>query len=147
MAQFRIPWSTIFESAAAFRPVLIRIAWVMIGGSIGAVCRYGVSLAAVKLFGSRFPWGTLAVNLTGCFLTGASFALAERTALLSPSARLFFVTGFLGALTTFSTYALETVNAMNPATFWVALANFFTNNVLGLGLVVAGMRLIRILHP
>jgi len=147
LAQIRIPWSTLFESAAAFRPVLIRIVWVMIGGGIGASCRYGVSLAAVKIFGSRFPWGTLAVNLSGCFLIGVSFALAERTSLMGPSVRLFFVTGFLGGLTTFSTYALETVNAIKPATFSIAAINFFTNNVLGFGLVIAGMWLIRTLRP
>ncbi|MCK7512391.1 MAG: hypothetical protein MZV70_55695 [Desulfobacterales bacterium] len=50
----------------------------MLGGSIGALSRYSVSLLAVKLFGVRFPWGTLIVNLSGCFLIGLSFALAER---------------------------------------------------------------------
>jgi CrcB protein len=147
LAQCRIPCSTLFESASAFRPVLIRIIWVMIGGGIGASCRYGVSLAAVKLFGPRFPWGTLTVNLSGCFLIGVSFALAERTNLMGPTARLFFVTGFLGGLTTFSTYAMETVDAMKPGTFWIAAINFITNNVLGLGLVIAGIWLIRTLRP
>ena len=74
----------------------------MAGGSIGALSRYGVSLLAVSLFGSRFPWGTLIVNLAGCFLIGLSFALAERgSTIMHPSMRLFFVTGYLGALTTF----------------------------------------------
>jgi CrcB protein len=124
-----------------------QVIWVMIGGSLGAVCRYGVSLAAVRLLGPRFPWGTLTVNLAGCFLIGVVFALAERTALISPSVRLFFVTGFLGALTTFSTYALETVTASTPATFWTAVINFLANNILGLLLVIAGMRMIHMLRP
>ena len=98
---------------------IMKILLVMFGGSIGALSRYGVSLLAAQLFGTRFPWGTLIVNLSGCFLIGLSFALAERgLSIMNPSMRLFFVTGYLGALTTFSTFGLETVNSMrggNPS--------------------------------
>jgi len=110
---------------------------VMLGGSIGAVCRYGVSLAAAKWFGSGFPWGTLIVNLAGCLLIGLVFGLTERGT-THPAERLFFVTGFLGALTTFSTYALETANA-TPGSLTLAGANVLANNVAGLALVVGGM--------
>lgn len=112
----------------------------MAGGSIGALSRYGVALLAVKLFGSRFPWGTLIVNLTGCFLIGLAFALADRgSPVMNPSARLFFVTGYLGALTTFSTFALETVNAVQAENHLVALPNFIANNLAGMALVLLGM--------
>lgn len=117
---------------------LQKILLVMAGGSLGAAARYGFSLAAVRYLGSRFPWGTLLANMTGCFLIGAAFALADRTQLLSPSARLFFMTGFLGALTTFSTYALESVNFMRAGSH-VAVVNFFINNIGGGILVLAGM--------
>src|SRR5512136_3453 len=91
---------------------MTKIFLVMLGGSIGALSRYGVSLLALKLFGTRFPWGTLLVNLVGCFLIGVAYALAERgSTWMNPSMRVFFVTGYLGALTTFSTYALETTSA------------------------------------
>ena len=101
----------------------------MAGGSLGALSRYGVSLLAASLFGSRFPWGTLIVNLAGCFLIGLCFALA----------RLFFMTGFLGALTTFSAFALESVNAMRAQAHLVMAANLLLNNVLGAALVLLGM--------
>ena len=112
----------------------------MAGGSIGALSRYGVSLLAAQLFGTKFPWGTLIVNLSGCFLIGLSFALADRgISIMNPSMRLFFVTGYLGALTTFSTFGLETVNSMRAGTHLVTVANVLSNNLIGGALVFLGM--------
>lgn len=113
---------------------------VMAGGSLGALSRYSVTLLAVRLFGTRFPWGTLMVNLSGCFLIGLSMALADRgLTMMNASARLFFVTGYLGALTTFSTFGLETVNALRGKTPRVAVANVLVNNGLGTALVILGL--------
>lgn len=118
---------------------------VMLGGGVGALSRYGASLLAVKLFGSRFPWGTLVVNLVGCFLIGLAFALAERgSGIMSPSMRLFFVTGYLGGLTTFSTYALETTNAMGVQNSMLAVINIAANNLLGLAFVLLGMWMVKL---
>jgi fluoride exporter len=116
-----------------------KVLLVLLGGSMGALARYGTSLLAVRWLGVGFPWGTLAVNLIGCFLIGLAFSLAERTSFMGPSARLFFVTGFLGALTTFSAYAQETVNAFRAGTHLVTAANILLNNVAGLALVMVGM--------
>ena len=119
---------------------MIRILLVLAGGGIGAVTRYSVSLLAVKLFGSRFPWGTLIVNLSGCFLIGLAFALAERgLSIMSPSIRLLFVTGFLGGLTTFSSFAMETVDTMRYGTYLATAANFLSNNIIGGALVFLGL--------
>jgi fluoride exporter len=119
---------------------MIKIVLVAVGGGLGALSRYGATLLAVQIFGSRFPWGTLIVNLAGCFLIGLSFALADRGLnIMNPSARLFFVTGYLGGLTTFSTFALETVNSLRSATYLVTLANFLFNNIIGGALVFLGM--------
>jgi fluoride exporter len=120
---------------------LTKIALVMIGGSLGALSRYWISLLSVRLFGTGFPWGTLLVNLGGCFLIGLSFALAERSSLMNPAARLFFVTGFLGALTTFSSFGYETFTALHEGSHWVAMNNVLLNNVVGLILVFLGFRL------
>jgi len=120
--------------------MMTKIFLVMAGGSIGAVSRYAVALLAVRLLGTRFPWGTLLVNLAGCFLIGLAFALAERgNSLMNPAMRLFFITGYLGALTTFSTYALETVEAVRAQNLLVALPNLLLNNFLGAALVLLGM--------
>ncbi|OKY74239.1 MAG: camphor resistance protein CrcB [Desulfobulbaceae bacterium DB1] len=124
---------------------MTKILLVMIGGSLGALSRYAMGLLAVKLFGTGFPWGTLIVNLSGCFLVGLAFSLAERGVdFMNPQARLFFMTGYLGALTTFSTFALETVNGMRAATHLVALVNFFSNNIIGGALVLLGLWLGRL---
>ncbi len=113
---------------------------VFIGGGIGAATRYGTTLLAGKWFGTGFPWGTLIVNLGGCFLIGIILGLAEKSNLIQPSTRLFFVTGFLGGLTTFSSYALESIVALRSSTY-LALANIAANNLIGLALVACGFTL------
>lgn len=88
--------------------------------------------------------GTLYVNLAGCFLIGLVFGLGEVRG-ISPQFRLFFITGFLGALTTFSTYSLETVTNAGNGMADVALLNIAVNNIGGLALVQAGLLLSRII--
>ncbi|MCU0917100.1 MAG: fluoride efflux transporter CrcB [Planctomycetes bacterium] len=123
----------------------MKVLLVLLGGSIGAVCRYGVNLLAVRLWGSGFPWGTLVVNLAGCLLIGLAFGLAERSSWVTPSVRLFFVTGFLGALTTFSSFAIETVNTANAGLRAAAALNFVAQNAGGLALVLVGLWLAKVL--
>lgn len=131
---------TMVETGRNLQPGLQKCLLVMVGGSLGAASRYGVSLVAARFWGSHFAWGTLAVNLVGCFLIGLLFALSDRARFLTPDLRLFLVTGYLGALTTFSTFALETVNAGRLGLTVQPLANILANNVGGLALVVLGMR-------
>jgi CrcB protein len=116
-----------------------KILLVMAGGSLGAASRYGVSLLAAKLWGTHFPWGTLVVNLTGCFLIGLIFALADRVRLLTPDVRLLLITGYLGALTTFSSFSLETINAGRSGMILLPLANIIINNVAGFLLTFFGL--------
>jgi CrcB protein len=117
---------------------------VMAGGALGALSRYGFALGAARLFGTRFPWGTLLANLTGCLLIGLAFGLSQRAGLVSPSARLFFMTGYLGALTTFSTYALESMVFLQRGSYGAVL-NFLINNLGGGLLVLAGIALAQVL--
>lgn len=116
-----------------------KVLLVFIGGGIGSVTRYGTTLVAGKWFGTGFPWGTLIVNLCGCFLIGSVLGLAEKTDLVQPSTRLLLVTGFLGGLTTFSSYAMESTLAFRSSSL-LALGNVLVNNLAGLALVVCGLK-------
>ena len=113
----------------------------MLGGSLGAASRYGVGLLTAKFWGTNFPWGTLLVNLVGCFIIGLLFALADRSRLLTPDVRLLLITGYLGALTTFSSFTLETVNAGLAGLTFQSVTNILINNVGGLSLTYLGLRL------
>ena len=123
----------------------MKILLVLLGGGIGTLCRYGVSNVAARLYGDAFGWGTLCVNLVGCFLIGLAFAMGVERNVLSPSLRLFLVTGFLGALTTFSTFAMESVSFARDGLAMTTVLNLLANNVGGLVLVVVGMWIGRLL--
>jgi CrcB protein len=120
--------------------VMNKVLLVFIGGGIGAATRYGTTLLAGRWLGTGFPWGTLLVNLSGCFLIGIILGLADKSNILSPQTRLFLVTGFLGGLTTFSSYAQETIVALRSSTY-LALGNIVCNNLIGLALVALGLML------
>ncbi len=115
---------------------------IALGGAIGATLRYTVSGAAYDRFGTDFPYGTLAVNVIGCFLIGfLSYAFSE--SVVSPNTRALILTGGLGAFTTFSTYGLESVYLWRDGEMQTALMNILANNVMGLLFVVAGLVLAR----
>jgi len=116
---------------------MLNVALVLVGGGLGSLVRYGSSLLAGRLFGDGFAWGTLLVNLVGCFLIGFVVGCADR-ALVSKTLRIFLVTGFLGGLTTFSSFSLESVRFMQ-GDLVKGLANLALNVVLGALLTFSGL--------
>nr|QNO49551.1 putative fluoride ion transporter CrcB [Methanosarcinales archaeon ANME-2c ERB4] len=114
-----------------------KLLFIAIGGAIGALLRYALSGVAYKYIGSGFPWGTLCVNLIGAFAIGILWGLSEQTT-ISSDFRTFAFIGILGSFTTFSTYALETVNLFRDGEIKLALANVLITNVLGIALVISG---------
>ncbi len=91
-----------------------------VGAVLGAWLRYGLGLWLNPLF-AAVPLGTLAANLVGGYLVGAAVAVFHINAELPPELKLFFVTGFLGALTTFSTFSAEVVHLIQNARYaWAA---------------------------
>jgi CrcB protein len=83
------------------------LALVAAGGAIGASLRHLVSMAAMRLFGVGFPWGTLVINIAGCFAMGVFIEVLARRFGASNELRLFVATGILGGFTTFSAFSLD----------------------------------------
>lgn len=107
------------------------------GGALGAMSRYAINLVAARFTTGEFPVGTLAANLAGCFLIG--MLIGSGHAEKSDHLRLGFGVGFLGALTTFSTFGAETMSRLNEGQWPLALINITANVVLGLICVVVGI--------
>jgi fluoride exporter len=80
-----------------------------LGGALGSILRFLLQKIIYDLHPVNFPWGTLLVNISGCFLIGVFFGLAEKGNLLSTDWRLFLTTGFCGGFTTFSSFAWENI--------------------------------------
>ncbi len=122
---------------------MVRVAVVALGGALGAVARYGVSLLVARFWTADFPLGTFLINVSGSFILGffATFA-AERTA-LDPLWRLLVATGFVGAYTTFSTFEYETQRLTETGAMTIALANVVASLAAGLIAVQLGVMLAR----
>jgi CrcB protein len=91
--------------------MLKTITLVGIGGAIGSILRYLASTGIQNKFLSAFPYGTLCVNISGCFLIGVIYALAARNN-VSPEWRFFLATGICGGYTTFSTFSYESLSLL-----------------------------------
>lgn len=113
------------------------IMYVFMGGGLGAVLRYGAGGLAHQFVTKMFPWGTLAVNLTGSFAIGFLWMFCERLA-VAPSARTFIFIGILGGYTTFSSFALETFHLLRDGQWGLAAANVLGANIGGIVLVFGG---------
>jgi len=109
------------------------------GFLIGGFARYFVSTWVYQVAGTEFPYGTLAVNVTGCFLVGLFDALAEGRFALGPEARLLLMTGFCGAYTTFSSLILESSHLVRDGQTARALTNFIASGIIGFILFRLGM--------
>ncbi|OQA58315.1 MAG: putative fluoride ion transporter CrcB [Candidatus Omnitrophica bacterium ADurb.Bin277] len=115
--------------------------WIALvsGGMLGTLARYWFGGAVYQTLGASFPYGTLVVNLTGCWLIGLLAVLAEEKFLLGPSARVFLMIGFCGAYTTFSTFMLETANLMKDGENFRAFLNIALSVIFGFVALCAGV--------
>jgi CrcB protein len=116
----------------------MRIVWIGVAGFLGAIARYGVDGWVSERTRGQFPWGTLVVNVTGCFLLGFVFALLTERFLPHPQLRTALTIGFLGAYTTFSTFAFETMRLAEDGATLPALGNVMASVGAGIVAVYAG---------
>jgi CrcB protein len=110
---------------------MLKILVVAVGGSIGAVSRYLVSTWAAERFGAGFPYGTLIVNVVGCFIIGIFMTMTTERFIINPYWRLLITVGFVGGLTTFSSFSYETFRLLEDADMMMAFYNIALNLALG----------------
>lgn len=122
-----------------------KIILVGLAGLIGTLCRYWLSGFVARQYGETFPWGTLMVNVVGCFLAGSLFYLMEERFLVSPTLRTVILIGLLGGFTTFSSFALQTFTLVREGEFALAVLNVTLSNLLGLLMLWAGYSLAKAL--
>jgi fluoride exporter len=108
-------------------------------GAVGAVCRYALDGWVTGLTRGQFPWGTMSVNIIGSFALGIVVALTTERLVSSPQWRIALGIGFIGAFTTFSTYAYETVKLAEDGAVGLALANALGMLALGFAAAAAGL--------
>ena len=111
---------------------------ISIGASIGALCRWGLGLWLTP--GGVIPWGTLAANLIGGYLIGVCIAVFQSMPQIDPAWRLLLITGFLGGLTTFSTFSAEVVSYLMQERYGLAAVTAVLHVMGSLLMTVAGIK-------
>ncbi len=121
--------------------MLSNLAQVALGGAIGASARYLTGLAAVRVMGHGFPWGTLTVNVLGSFLMGVLVVVLAHTSgtRLAP----LLMTGMLGGFTTFSAFSLDVATLYERGEVWQAAGYAMASVVLSLAAMFAGLAIAR----
>jgi CrcB protein len=118
-----------------------KILFIGIGGFLGANLRFFISNWAMEKWGPAFPFGTFVINITGSFIIGLFVTLATEKFVLEPELRLMIITGFLGAYTTFSTFALESAELILNGSRNLGLVNLLGSCFIGLIACFAGIML------
>ncbi|WP_041523040.1 fluoride efflux transporter CrcB [Gilvimarinus agarilyticus] len=116
--------------------------FVATGGALGAMLRFFITAHLYPVMGNRFPLGTLVVNVLGCFLVALLYIVIIEKAMLSPHWRHLLITGFLGALTTFSTFSLDALTLWQNGAPAMAILYVLANVVLCLAAVTASWYLV-----
>jgi CrcB protein len=120
--------------------VIKGLLWVAFGSVFGGMMRFWVSGAVARRVGETFPWGTMAVNVSGAFAIGVLGGLAStgQGVFAAPSPWLFSVTGFLGCYTTVSSFSLQTLSLARDGETRRVISNVLLSVVLCLAAVAAG---------
>ena len=112
--------------------VNVRSLWIGVAGFFGAISRYQIEGWVSRQAKGAFPWGTFIVNVSGCFLLGFLITLLTERVLPHPNIRMALTVGFVGAYTTFSTFAYETLRLAEDGAVRLALTNVLASVALGI---------------
>ncbi len=110
---------------------MVKFLNLIIGGAAGTIARYFLAGVVYKFSGTSFPYGTLVVNLSGCFILGLLAALSDKKFIFGPDARVLLMIGFCGAFTTFSTFIFETDNLVRSGQVIRAFSNILASVIFG----------------
>lgn len=119
--------------------MLQKIIWLSLAGAAGTLARYALTGFVQKINATLFPWGTVAVNITGCFFAGFLWILFENRWPVSGDTRTVIMLGFMGAFTTFSSLILETSMLLRSEEWLYAVANLTMQNSFGFFALFAGL--------
>jgi len=124
---------------------MVKLLMVGIGGFAGSICRYIISDLSHRLFNNPFfPYGTITVNVAGCFFIGLLGGLSETRQIFTPEIRALILIGFLGGFTTFSTFGYEIFTVARDGQFASALTNLVLHLILGFSSVWLGFSISRL---
>ncbi len=124
---------------------MVRLLLIGFAGFIGTLGRYWLSGIVGRRYSETFPFGTLTVNLVGCFIIGLLFYLMQERYLVNENVRSIVLIGLIGGFTTFSSLGLQTFTLLRDNEIALAALNIVASNVLGLLLVWAGYTLAKVL--
>ena len=124
----------------------IKILMILAGGGLGALTRYTLGSQIDKSLNLSFPIGIFCVNLIGCFFIGLLVSLFENKFIFSENLKFFLIIGFLGSLTTFSTFAFDNYNFLTQKNIILLFTNIFLTNAFGLLMVLLGIKTIKIIN-
>lgn len=116
-----------------------KILFLGLAGALGTLTRYWLSGVIQRLAITEFPLGTAAVNIVGCLLFGLLWAFTENRLSISGQARTIVFLGFLGAFTTFSSFAFETSRLLDDSQWFWASGNILLQNLIGIAAIMIGL--------
>lgn len=122
----------------------MRFLLICLGGAVGTGARYGVQVLSARLFGGGFPYGTLAVNVSGSFLIGLINQVAFTTPFIPPTVRVMLTIGVMGGFTTYSSFSFETLELAKDGAWLGAGVNIVLNTALCLAACGLGLYLGRV---
>ncbi len=122
-----------------------KFVFIALAGALGTLARYSLAGFVQQFNSSFFPFGTLVVNITGCFAAGFLWTLFESRWAVAGEVRTCVLVGFMGAFTTFSAFILETGMLVRSTEWIYAIVNLLLQNSLGFGALVAGIVLGRLI--